>query len=231
VLVIDDRHELRSPDALALLELLLARLAGHMWVVFNRREDPELGLHRLRGAGRLIELQGTDSRFRAEETRELVEATGIVLSDGGLTLLQDRTEGWAAGLRLRSLSMTSHPDQERFVAEFSGSERTVAARSALLKAILDVLAGAPTPCSAGGAPLQEELSEAELRVVSFVPGNLRSDEIAAELFVSTNTCAPTCATFTQSSTPTTSRKRSPAGASAAWPRPRRERSAWRFSGR
>src|SRR5438552_5649313 len=37
-----------------------------------------------------------------------------------------RTEGWAAGLRLAALSLAGHPDPERFVAEFSGSERTVA---------------------------------------------------------------------------------------------------------
>ena len=37
------------------------------------------------------------------------------------------------------------------------------------------------------APLLDELSEAELRVVRYLPTNLRAPEIAAELFVSTNT--------------------------------------------
>ena len=35
-------------------------------------------------------------------------------------------KGWAAGLRLAALSLAGHPDPERFVAEFSGSDRTVA---------------------------------------------------------------------------------------------------------
>jgi LuxR family maltose regulon positive regulatory protein len=43
-----------------------------------------------------------------------------------LALLYDRTEGWAAGLRLAALSLAGHPDPERFAAEFGGSERTVA---------------------------------------------------------------------------------------------------------
>ena len=43
-----------------------------------------------------------------------------------MALLHERTEGWAAGLRLVAISLASHPDPERFVAEFSGSERTVA---------------------------------------------------------------------------------------------------------
>ena len=43
-----------------------------------------------------------------------------------LALLVERTEGWAAGLRLAALSLPGHPEPERFAAEFSGSERTVA---------------------------------------------------------------------------------------------------------
>jgi LuxR family maltose regulon positive regulatory protein len=31
-----------------------------------------------------------------------------------------------AGLRLAAVSLADHPDPERFVAEFSGSDRTVA---------------------------------------------------------------------------------------------------------
>ena len=47
----------------------------------------------------------------------------------------ERTEGWAAGLRLAALSLAGHPDPERFAAEFSGSERTVA--EYLLAEVLD----------------------------------------------------------------------------------------------
>ena len=43
-----------------------------------------------------------------------------------LAVLHERSEGWAAGLRLAALSLAGHEDPERFAAEFSGSERTVA---------------------------------------------------------------------------------------------------------
>ena len=43
-----------------------------------------------------------------------------------LASLHERTEGWAAGLRLAAISLAAHPNPERFVSEFSGSERTVA---------------------------------------------------------------------------------------------------------
>ena len=60
------------------------------------------------------------------------------------------------------------------------------AHPALRRAVLDVLAGAVPH---GGAPAGnvDELSEAELRVVRYLPTNLRTPEIASELFVSTNT--------------------------------------------
>ena len=48
------------------------------------------------------------------------------LSESALAVLYDRTEGWAAGLRLAALSLAGHPDPERFATEFGGSERTVA---------------------------------------------------------------------------------------------------------
>ena len=126
VLVIDDLHELRSEEALRLLELFLAGLPPELRVVLATREDPRLGLHRLRLAGALTEIRDADLRFSRDETRELLEAAGIELSEEGVALLHERAEGWAAGLRLAAISLAGHPDPERFVTEFSGSERTVA---------------------------------------------------------------------------------------------------------
>ena len=126
VLVIDDLHELRSTEALRWLEAFLADLPADMRVILATREDPRLGLHRLRLAGALIEMRAEDLRFSPEETRQLIDASGIALSDEGLALLHERTEGWAAGLRLAVISLGHHPDPERGVSEFCGSERTVA---------------------------------------------------------------------------------------------------------
>src|SRR5919106_6612508 len=115
VLVIDDLHELRSPEALAQLELLLARLPPLLRVVLANRHDPQLGLHRLRLTGQLTKVRASDLRFAPEETRKLLAASGVALSDEGVALLHARTEGWAAGLRLAALSLVGHPEPERFV--------------------------------------------------------------------------------------------------------------------
>jgi LuxR family maltose regulon positive regulatory protein len=125
-LVIDDLHELHSPEALAQLTRLLTNLPPQVHAILTTRHDVRLELHRLRLAGELAELRAADLRFSERETRELLEASGIALSEAGVALLHQRTEGWAAGLRLAAISLAGHPDPERFVAEFSGSDRTVA---------------------------------------------------------------------------------------------------------
>jgi LuxR family maltose regulon positive regulatory protein len=57
----------------------------------------------------------------------------------------------------------------------------------LLSEILDVLAGSPVQARGVAAPPHDELSAAELRVARYLPSNLQATEIAAELFVSSNT--------------------------------------------
>jgi LuxR family maltose regulon positive regulatory protein len=126
VFVIDDLHELVSPDAQAQLELLLARRPRLLYVVLATRHDPSVGLHRLRLAGELTELRAVDLRFSAEEARQLLDASVVELSAEGAAMLLARTEGWVAGLRLATMLLAGHPDPERFVAAFAGNERTVA---------------------------------------------------------------------------------------------------------
>jgi LuxR family transcriptional regulator, maltose regulon positive regulatory protein len=125
VLIIDDLHELRSADALAQLEHLLAILPSTARVVLSSRRDPPIRLHQLRLADEVAEIRAGDLRFTERETRELFAESGITLSDAGAAALHQRTEGWAAGLRLAVISLSGHPDPERFVAEFSGGDRAV----------------------------------------------------------------------------------------------------------
>jgi LuxR family maltose regulon positive regulatory protein len=90
------------------------------------RHDLRLGLHRLRVEGELTEIRTADLRLDLDEARMLLHRAGVILPEPALALLVDRTEGWAAGLRLAAQALAGHPDPEGFAAEFSGSERTVA---------------------------------------------------------------------------------------------------------
>ncbi|HEX4734768.1 MAG TPA: AAA family ATPase, partial [Thermoleophilaceae bacterium] len=125
VLIIDDLHELRSADAVTQLEHLLATLPSTAHVVLSSRRDPPIRFHQLRLAGEIAEIRAADLRFTERETLELLATSDIRLSDAAATALYERTEGWAAGLRLAVISLSGHPDPERFVAEFSGTDRAI----------------------------------------------------------------------------------------------------------
>jgi LuxR family maltose regulon positive regulatory protein len=188
VLVIDDLHELRSADAEAWLERFVARTPPRLTLVLATREEPRLGLHRLRLAGDLHELRDADLRFTLDEARELLEASGVELSAEGVALLHERTEGWAAGLRLAAISLAQHPDPERFVREFSGSERTVAGylmaevlerqptgvRGMLLRtSVLERVSGSLADAMTGGSGSErmlQELAEANAFVTALDAG-------------------------------------------------------------
>src|SRR5579863_4965903 len=134
-LMIDDAHLLDAGDVLRQLELLILRAPPGLRFVVATRHDLRLGLHRLRLEGDLTEIRLADLRFSLAEARALFAAAGVGLPEDALARLHRRTEGWAAGLRLAALSLAGHPDPERFAAEFSGTDRTVA--EFLLAEVLD----------------------------------------------------------------------------------------------
>jgi LuxR family transcriptional regulator, maltose regulon positive regulatory protein len=136
-LVLDDLHELRSSEALRQLKLLLMRSPAALRFVLITRRDLSLGLSRLRLEGAVTEVRAEDLRFSLDEAQALFESSGVPVADSALALLHERTEGWAAGLRMAALSLARHPDHDRFAAEFSGSERSVA--EYLLDEVLDQL--------------------------------------------------------------------------------------------
>jgi LuxR family maltose regulon positive regulatory protein len=183
-LVVDDVHELGAAEARRQLELLLLRAPPQLRFVLATRHDVRLGLHRLRLEGELTEIRAPDLRFSLAEAGQLFRAAGVELSDAAVMRLHERTEGWAAGLRLAALSLAGHPDPERFAAEFCGSERTVAEyllaevldrqpeqvrrlllRTSLLDRVNGELADALTGGS-GGERILQELEEANAFVVS-----------------------------------------------------------------
>ena len=60
-------------EALRCLEDFLAALPSELRMFLLSREDPGLGLHRLRLAGQLTELRDADLRFTPEEAEALLQ--------------------------------------------------------------------------------------------------------------------------------------------------------------
>jgi LuxR family maltose regulon positive regulatory protein len=125
-LILDDYHLIEAPAVHTSVEFLLDRLPPGLRLVLASRADPPLPLARLRGRGQLAELRERDLRFTLAETAAFLrEATGLDLPAASVAALQNRTEGWAAGVQLAALSLQGHADPAGFVAGFSGSNRYI----------------------------------------------------------------------------------------------------------
>ncbi len=108
------------------LAFLLDHLPPQVNLIITTRVDPPLPLSRLRGRGQLIELGVTDLRFTsAEVTTFLNEVMGLPLTAQNMAALEERTEGWIAGLQLAALAMRDQTNLSGFVSAFTGSNRFV----------------------------------------------------------------------------------------------------------
>lgn len=126
VLILDDYHTLNAAAAHALVGELIARAPAGLHLVIAGREEPPLPLARLRAAGRLSELRAPELRFQGEETVALVQLiSGQALAPAEVAALEERTEGWAAGLQLAGLALRGQTDPRAFTAAFAGTHRFV----------------------------------------------------------------------------------------------------------
>lgn len=126
VLVLDDYHVLDAKSVDLVLTYLVEHLPPQMHLVIATREDPLLPLARLRARGELTELRAADLRFTSSEAAEFLNSVmGLTLSPEDIVALEDRTEGWIAGLQLAALSMRGREDIPAFIRSFTGDHRYI----------------------------------------------------------------------------------------------------------
>jgi LuxR family maltose regulon positive regulatory protein len=128
VLVLDDLHDITDATVFSGLEFLLRHAPPQLRLVLATRADPPVSLQRLLVSGQLTQVRAADLAFTVAEVAELLAACDDQprLSDDDLALLQARTEGWAAGLRLAAMSLEGQPDPHKFVTEFAGDDKSIA---------------------------------------------------------------------------------------------------------
>ncbi|RIQ18214.1 LuxR C-terminal-related transcriptional regulator [Jiangella rhizosphaerae] len=125
-IMVDDVHLIRPGPALEVPALLLRNRPAPVRLVLSGRSDPPLPIPRLILAGEATELRAADLAFDHKEAGQLLRRHGIHLPEEDLRLLLDRTEGWAAGLRLAALSLASEHDPAGYIARLAGDERPLA---------------------------------------------------------------------------------------------------------
>jgi ATP/maltotriose-dependent transcriptional regulator MalT len=124
VLVVDDYHLIGSPAIHSVLAYLLEHLPENLRIAIGSRSDPPLPLARLRAGGQMLEVRAAGLRFTADETAQFLnEVMQLGLAPEGVAALEERTEGWVAGLQLAALSLAGRVDKERLIASFTGGHR------------------------------------------------------------------------------------------------------------
>jgi LuxR family maltose regulon positive regulatory protein len=126
VLVLDDYHLIENERIHAALAYLIEHLPDTLQLTLSTRSEPQLPLGRLRVRGELHEVRAEELRFTDDEAAALLnDVGGLGLADDDIARLQDRTEGWAAGLRLAALSLSGRDDPTAFISSFVGDDRPI----------------------------------------------------------------------------------------------------------
>lgn len=127
VLVLDDVHTLTSAATLAIVSTISDNIPPGSQLALVGRMAPPLDWSRLRAKRRLVEVDTAQLRFSFAEAQALLEGAGLQLEPHEVQTLVDKTEGWAAGLYLASLSLSAAAVQRRSVDAFFGGESRIAA--------------------------------------------------------------------------------------------------------
>ena len=136
ILVLDDYHVITAQQVNDAMICLVENLPPPMHLVISSRTDPSWPLARLRTRRQMTELRIRDLSFTPDEAATFLnDVMGLQLSPDDVATLDDRTEGWVAGLQLAALSMQGRDDTAAFIAAFSGSHRFVV--DYLIEEVLD----------------------------------------------------------------------------------------------
>lgn len=179
VIVLEDAHRIVDPAVFAWCDLLLERLPAHWSLVITSRVDPPLALPRLRALGELAEFRTEDLRFTPDEAHALAAASQ---SAANIEPLWQRTQGWAAGLRLALNTGGTRTASDRHAFDYLVSEVLDALPTALRlfllrSSVLPELTAARCAAVTGQADAQALLEETEARglFVSVLDNSDRED--------------------------------------------------------
>ena len=126
VLVLDDYHVISDPQIHAGMVFLIEHLAERDHVLLVTRADPPFPVPRWRVRGEITEVRVDDLRFDTADAKQLLnDVLGLELTTASVARLQQRTEGWAAGLLLAAISLRNQSDPAAFVEGFAGDDRHI----------------------------------------------------------------------------------------------------------
>ena len=127
VLILDDYHLIHETTIHQALKFLLEYLPSCLHLVIASRSDIPLPLARLRARREMTELRVKELRFTLLETQHLVqEVMHLDLSLEQLEMLQNKAEGWIAGLQMAGISLQKSVRQDAWINSLQGNQRHIA---------------------------------------------------------------------------------------------------------
>ncbi len=125
-LVLDDYQFINSQAVHEEVAFLLEHCPGRFHLLIATRSDPPLPLARLRACGQMLELRAVDLGFTESEAAQFLnDVMGLALDPDLIAVLEERTEGWIAGLQMAALSMRGRDDVDGFIRAFAGTNRFI----------------------------------------------------------------------------------------------------------
>ena len=163
VLVLDDVHALENHECLDALAALLLHVPRGSQLVLSGRAEARLGLPKLRADGELLELGPAALALNDAEAHALLTSAGADVTKTQADALNDRAEGWAAGLYLAALSLdggsssaSSFGGDDRFVTDYFRAEELTRVKPAQLAFLLRTAVLEPMCASLCDAVLERE---------------------------------------------------------------------------
>ena len=125
VLVLDDVHLLTDSEGLEALSTLTEQLPRGSQLAAAARQEPQLGLARLRAEGKVLDIGRDDLRLDVAGARDLLSAAGVRLPARPVAELVARTEGWAVGVYFAALAHNAGSSPGTGPEAFGGDDRLV----------------------------------------------------------------------------------------------------------
>lgn len=126
ILVFDDYHVINNTYINELLQRLLDSISPRLVII--TRKEPSLALSRRRVEDKITELNSTDLKFTSSEIRGFFSRYfNLVFDDDMLKIVENQTEGWAAGMQLTGLSIKKmeKTQAKSFMKEFNGNNKFI----------------------------------------------------------------------------------------------------------
>ncbi len=126
VIVLDNYSAIQEQTIHDLLAELLRHPPHAMHLLLTSRHDPPLPVNSLRAGNQMVEIREQSLRFTPREIEAFFDGVaGVHLNEKSVAILDKKTEGWAAGLRLVALSMINSNDFDQSLAGIEKHNRYI----------------------------------------------------------------------------------------------------------